>query len=539
MESLSIPTKSYLNQKQVIEFKKEFHKHLNAFGTSPYLFIGSGLSRRYLKLPTWSDLLENFSKSLEFDKPYEYYYSKSENDLPSLASILAEEFHEIWWNSKSFKDSREKYISEAKKGKQQPFKIELANFITLENRVVKEYEEEIHLLKSAIIDGIITTNWDSFLNETFPEYNTYIGQQELLFAEYLSVGEIYKIHGCCSQPGSIVVTNEDYKNFNDKNAYLAAKLLTIFVEHPVVFLGYSISDKNIGEILTSLVGCVDNKNIDKLKNRLIFVEWVKNLEIPIIQDGTIRLQDGTALPIKHIKLDTYLPLYEVLGSIKQRLPIKILRKFKDAVYEYVKTNKPTDKIYIGDLNSANDINEIEFVVGVGAAVSFAERGLLGIDIKDIIEDIIFDNKHIPAKEFVEKVLPKLLKGKVFIPSYKYFRQANCLNDKGEIIKTDCFTEKILETFQANKIENYYPAPSYAKKKPEIRKKHKGVNDIVNSYDTIHSLYYIPLLDKGSINLDELKEFLQNCFLSNESVNSTEFKKVVCLYDYLKYGSNLK
>ena len=54
-------------------------------------------------------------------------------------------------------------------------------------------------------------------------------------------------------------------------------------------------------------------------------------------------------------------------------------------------------------------NDIEFVVGVGVANSIAKQGLLGICVDDVVEDVLFDNKHIPAKEFITDAIPKLLK----------------------------------------------------------------------------------------------------------------------------------
>lgn len=59
------------------------------------------------------------------------------------------------------------------------------------------------------------------------------------------MGEIYKIHGSCNNSESIVITENDYSVYNKRNAYLSAKLLTIFLEHPIIFLGYSLNDSNI------------------------------------------------------------------------------------------------------------------------------------------------------------------------------------------------------------------------------------------------------------------------------------------------------
>ena len=50
-------------------------------------------------------------------------------------------------------------------------------------------------------------------------------------------------------------------SFEKKNPYLAAKLLTIFTEHPIIFIGYSLTDENILKILNSIAQCLTSDNL--------------------------------------------------------------------------------------------------------------------------------------------------------------------------------------------------------------------------------------------------------------------------------------
>ena len=474
------------------DFKKDFANHINVIGTNPYLFIGSGLSRRYLNMPTWLNLLKDFSEKLLLQKGFGYYDSKSEGNLPELASLMASEFHETWWTNPAFSDSRKEYENKRIGSQEIPFKIELSKFVSNHKDFQEDYSEEIELLKKVVIDGIITTNWDTFLEATFSDYKTYIGQEQLLFSENISIGEIYKIHGCVTSPESLIVSSNDYANFKKRNAYLAAKLLTIFVE------------------------------------------WRAEQNEPIMIDGTLSLSDGKILPIKHIKINSFIPLFDVLANLKQRLPIKILRRFKDAVYEFVKTNEPTNKIYIGDLTNIDENgNDIEFVVGVGVANSIAKQGLLGICVDDVVEDVLFDNKHIPAKEFITDAIPKLLKKRIRIPLYKYYRAEHLLTNDGKLIKKG--SAVINNYFKDKSQKSFYPsAKAYAKKENLIRTKYKTLAELIANNDEKHCFYFIPLLEQEKINIDELQQFLMQCF-RNGYIKNSYFKQLVCYYDYLKFG----
>lgn len=193
--------------------------------------------------------------------------------MPKAAKLLAKEYHRYWWAQNS-PDNITEEKSDTMTSMSSPLKIDIANYlkgIEIESKITNNNQGEISDLRKANIGGIITTNWDMLLESIFPDYKTYIGQDELILENPQWIAEIYKIHGCASKPQSLVLTSSDYKTFNKKSKYLASKLTTMFMEHPVIFLGYSMSDPNIVSILKSLSLCLNTKQISRLKNNLIFV----------------------------------------------------------------------------------------------------------------------------------------------------------------------------------------------------------------------------------------------------------------------------
>jgi hypothetical protein len=262
---------------------------------SPVLFVGSGLSRRYTGADDWEGLLKRFAAMTP--RPYDYYRSKANNDLPAVAAEIAEVFADIWWDSSQFQESREKYASSLVT-REAPLKVEVAEYLTgLEARLptTGPLAEELVLLRDAVVDAVITTNYDDVLPALFPDFRPFVGQDGLLFANPQDIGELYQIHGSIADPGSLVLTSTDYHDFARRAAYLAAKLMTIFVEHPVMFLGYSLSDSNVLSVLRSIAGCLTQANIDKLRDQLIFIEWASGQEPAV--GPYIFMVDDFVLPV--------------------------------------------------------------------------------------------------------------------------------------------------------------------------------------------------------------------------------------------------
>lgn len=519
------------------DLKEDLIKHFHKFNTAPFLFIGSGFSRRYIELETWGELLAKTIEEIEVDKPYEYYQSLTKSDDAQIASLISKELHERWWSEKKFEASRKEFKSEAAKSEQAPLKYEIAKYIKgkdITNN--QEYIDEIEILKKINVDGIITTNWDTFLETIFPDFKKYVGQSELLFADSLNIGEIYKIHGCVTNPNSLVLTSEDYEAFKIKNPYLAAKLLTIFVEHPIIFLGYSLHDSNVIEILTSIVNCLNSENIDKLKDRLVFVKRIKDNSEPRISDSTILLTDKRIqIPIKEIKLNSFIPLYEVLGSLKKRLPVKVLRRMKGMVYEFVKTNEPTEKILVSEtITKPEDADNIEYYFGIGIKSQLSMYGYKGVGALELMEDLVFDDKNLNSSAVLETILPDVLKSAKYVPVFKYLRKSNNLSEDGKLLSSVDVPDKLRNLINECRVESFYPARNYSNKKDLIQKNHSSIKSIQRSNDLIHTIYYIPLLKQENINSSDLKSFLISNW-SDELIKNTSFRKLICLYDFLKYG----
>ncbi len=509
------------------------------FNTIPFLFIGSGISRRYYNLPDWIDLLKHFAELIKKDRfSFNSYLSKakslanSENSLSLTASLIQKDFDEKWFTSPEIRKIDEEGMKLVENGVS-PFKIEIATYLSSISKPIEQYKNEISRLKNISVknlSGIITTNYDCFFEKLFNDYKTYIGQDELCFSPIQGIAEIYKIHGSISRPDSIVINKDDYDNFNNKGKYLAAKLMTIFMEYPIIFMGYSLSDNNIRRILQDIVDCVPNNKLSNLQDRFVFIEWNKGFEGYSISSHSIDL-NGKILPMTKIILDDYSLLYNALLLKKASLPVRILRRFKEELYTYVITSKQTPIMRVAPIDDEH-INENSLAISIGVS-EYGINGLKSItDSDNWYRDIILDDLKdygYSYDEILEYGFTGAFKGcsQSFLPVYKYLTKA-----KKEYPEIKARAAKTFDDLVSNSIKKDRNKFSY----------YTSVLDIWEKVSNKKACRLIAYLPEKKISVNELEDVLKKIFTDNKDVlsdnenwNPSDIRRLIRIYDYLKWS----
>lgn len=515
-----------------MSIEQELINILRAGQAGPFLFVGSGFSRRYVGLEDWKGLLARFCVT---GLPFEYYLSAADGDLPKAASLLAEAFNEHWWKAPEYADAVTRDKGKIS-GITSALRLEISRYLSaLDQGKAKssEYAEEVELLAGLNVDGVITTNWDLLLEQIFPDYRVFIGQEELLFSNPQQIGEIYKIHGCSTAPSSLVLTSDDYKKFHERNAYLAAKLITIFVEHPIIFIGYSISDDNILSLLRAISLCIGKENIEQLRRNLIFVQRLENGDSPGISDTYLTI-DGVQIPLVLVKSDDFRPVYSALGAVRRKIPARVLRYCKEQLYSLVKSAEPEKKLCVMDYDDVEKNVEVEFLVGVGVSELAGKAiGVIGygrIEAIDLFSDLLHDTRKFDAKQILENVIQPVGKSTKNIPVFKYLAQAGIvsLEDyRQSRLPLDRWVLRPLEDFRTK---------SYARS--FFKRRHLSLQGLIDSCTAENASLYIPWLSTEKIDLEVLLAFLcrnETKMDYKASPYASNFRKVATLYDRIKWG----
>lgn len=405
----------------------------------PIVFIGSGISKRYLKdFPTWEELLKEYWDLIGESENFYSYLRNLKSDMDEslteeekdflanarIASYINDKFEDLFYKEEIKLESLT--IDQAYKQKMSPFKHELANkFKTYEFK--EGIEEELQSYKAFLSKArvIVTTNYDmlteNLLNEIGAPPSVFVGQNGF-FDRTTDWCDLYKIHGDVHDPNSLIINENDYKNYDKNSILISAKILSTMLESPIIFLGYSLTDRNVRKLLSDFSSQLPNEDIRKSSNRILIVQYDNGEQELIEQMSRDEILDvGFIL----ISTDNYKSLYDTISQINEGLTPYEVHRYEKAIKQIVLAagNKGAlDTVLV----SPTELNELQDQIDndkpIVVALGNKKYMFVNPDLVNYLQDYLFDkNELLPsvALRFVAKENPKSR-----VPFLKYVNNSN-------------------------------------------------------------------------------------------------------------------
>lgn len=491
---------------------------ISKFNNHPILFVGTGVSLRYLKHSyTWDELLQYISYELKGNKEYyldlkSKYFVNNKYDYAAIASDLEDEFNKNLIDDRNgkFKAINDKFYLNMEKGINiSRFKIYIASLFQ-DTEVKDEMKEEINNLKKIRknIGSIITTNYDCFIEKIF-EFNPLIGNDILLSNPY---GSVYKIHGCITTPEKIIITKSDYNNFEQKYELIRAQLLSMFIHNPIIFIGYSINDENIRKLLKTIFTYVsDNTELaNKIKSNFLLVEYEKKSTNVNVYEHDINIDSETIIRVNKVKTDNFMALYESISNLQLPVSAMDIRKVQNVVRE----------IYEGGSIAVNITEDIDGLSNDSKVVAIGTLKTIKYEFQTVSEMLvnyfnIIEEENVQILNLVDK---QIIQKNQYFPIFAFSK----VNPK--IMKSND-----LKIQQMNKIKDILQSIN-----DSCKRKHNTIelilkdNTISNS-NKINSIIYSTIFE--FINLEDVESYLKQM----QDKRDTNYRKLLCVYDLMKFA----
>lgn len=375
----------------------------------PMLFIGSGISKRYIEnYPTWDELLTGIAQIIGVNKNQLLAMKQSiTNENPSadlfdiyktVGSRLTELFRtkvesgDLDLNSVFTNDE----IAEIE-AKRIPFiKMLIAksmkSYTLLSDTKIENELKEFRKIQETI-GAVITTNYDQFLEkEIFNNFVVYSDQTQYYMNDCSGIGEIYKIHGSVTSPQNIVFNKSDYENFESNLKGVASRILSLAFDYPIIFMGYSLEDHNVQNILYTLIDCLSDTQLKDIAQNIIYVNW-KPGEFRLVQTRKTITSNGRSLTMTNIDTDNYYAIYKYLQRFTPSERPERVRKYKKMIRELIVKSNTGQKTIIAAQNLDKLNSDNNLVVAFGNKETFSFKGLIGFSVQDMINDVLAQTEY--------------------------------------------------------------------------------------------------------------------------------------------------
>lgn len=385
---------------------------LAAARCQPILFVGSGFTKRYTGGPNWEELLKSLAAACpQIDKDFAYYKQLYEGNFKKIGTVFTDAYREWAWGKGKSKFPIEYF--DAKYQGDVFIKHMIAELLAKLGPSAKgsygsvELDSEIAALKNMSPHAIITTNYDQVLEPLFADYEPIVGQQ-IMRLGFLAIGEIFKIHGCRSQPRSLIFNEADYKKFETDHKYLSAKLLTYFIEHPLVFVGYRAEDPNIKSVLADvhhMVGAGPG-----LIPNIYILEWDPTLTAASYpaRDKVLTVGEDVNIRIKSISADSFEWVFKAFGTQGdlEKVNTKLLRSLMARAVDLVRSDIPKKHVEIDFKTLEHAVNSGENFAKLFGVTTLSDPSQVNLNYKytltQVANELGYDYWS-PANDLINRV----------------------------------------------------------------------------------------------------------------------------------------
>ncbi|WP_436644791.1 SIR2 family protein [Latilactobacillus sakei] len=440
----------------------------------PIVFIGSGISKRYLKnSPTWTDLLEEYWQRIEKSQNFYSYLHDLNNkykDLPAaqqafsinteVASVVEKGFNELFYSEKievpglSLKHAQQNQIS--------PFKFDIPNRFKSSELRDDINLEEFELFKKVLQKSriIVTTNYDTLIEDTIIGSSTqkpkvFIGNTGFFDSTSDGWSEIYKIDGSSRDPKSIVINRADYDNYDQNSILISSKILSSMIDSPILFLGYSLTDRNIRKLLKDFSQQLPSEDARKSANRIFIVEYKPNTNI---LDEQIIKDDNLNFNYTLVQTDNYGQLYAEISKIDEGVTPFEVRRFQKVIKKIIVSSGQKNSLN-SYLVSPLDLDKLEDKIDSGKPIVVALGDTKHIFVNpsplSYLRDYLFDLDELAPEVALRFIASQNKSGRY--PFIKYLNNVDLdkLNlEHFEIESIKCRINELHQTdltYQKNKI----------------------------------------------------------------------------------------
>lgn len=514
----------------------------------PIVFIGSGISKRYLKkFPSWMELLEEFWNKVNADDFYKHLgflrnklkkEYKTDEELnfavnTQVATEIEERFNNLYFDQEiiikglSSKDVYNKNIS--------PFKYAVAQRFK-KYEIKDEYRDnnsEIDSFKKFLSNAkmIITTNYDTFIEDILPEKPiTYVGQNGF-FQDTPGWSELFKIHGSVNDPNSIILNSKDFQDYDKHSVLINAKIIASMIDAPILFLGYSLTDRNVTSLLSSFSS---QARIEDDFERITVIEYSKNTHN--IVEGIERNSKG--ISYSSIETDNFQKIYDSISKIHEGLSPHEIMKFNMAIKKLIVTKGNAgalDAVLISPTDLDNVIDDIDKGKPIVAALGNDKNIYITPTPTDYLKDYIIEKFNIQPENALRFVARQQINGRY--PLLHHYYNCNLEETSLEPFEKERINKRFNTDFNLEKLKSGL--------NPSHQIKNSDMDNLINSDLKLPKKIDELVYNCDSFNFEEFDKYVKNSalpeFIKEYKTRSKQygsekssFRKLFVAWDILKF-----